>query len=318
MDEAMTHDRCSELLRGYARGELPDDVSGEVRAHLATCAECRAEERAVAALAVTDEVDARPLDDVERARLHRGLAQEVFTARANADVAGGPGRERRWVRWVAPAATAAAVLAGVLVMTLGGGSGDDAGQTALQPFSAENEGGAEAGGADDSATQSQAGGGGKLEDKDGRRRGLTAASGQASTDFAGPEQPAPSFDPDRGTITASELSEIGRGHLFVSFADAYRPKDGPGLYDRFLEVLTTEATGLGPQIEACAATLPQDGSLIPAYATAGEYDGRRALVLGFVTGDPGSRKLDRYLMWVWEIDVCEQPIDTLFEYIDSR
>ncbi|HYP22528.1 MAG TPA: hypothetical protein VEV43_03055 [Actinomycetota bacterium] len=312
----MTHDRCSELLRGYARGELPDDVSDEVRAHLATGGDCRAEERAVAALAVTDGVDARPLDDVERARLQRGLAQELFTARANADVAGAAAPERRWARWIAPAATAAAVLAGVLVMTLGGGA-DDAAETALQPFSRAGEGGADAGGADDSAAQSQAGG--QVEDKRGRRRGLTAATGQASTesDFAGPEQPAPVFDPDGGTITTSELSEIGRGRLFRSFADSYRPEDGPGLYDRFLEQLTTDAVALGPQIEACAATLPQDGSLIPTYATVGEYDGRRALVVGFVTGDPGSRTLDRYLMWVWEIDVCEQPIDTLFERIDS-
>ncbi len=56
----------------------------------------------------------------------------------------------------------------------------------------------------------------------------------------------------------------------------------------------------------------------PSCGSVAEYDGTRALVLGFVTSDPGSPKLDRYLMWVWELDECEQPIDTVFERIESR
>lgn len=314
MDEAMTHDRCSELLRGYVRGELPREVAGEVREHLGTCADCRAEEQAVAALAVNDAVDARPLDDVERARLHRGLAQELFLSRANTDVAGAGSGGRRWVRWIAPAAAAAAVVGAVVVMTLGGGV-DDAG---IAPLS-QQDGGADAGaggGVEDSSEALEA----HADDKPGRHRssssaavtGEAAGAGGEQADFAGPDAPRPVFDPDRGKLTDAELAEIGRGHPFDEYANAYEPSDGPGLYDRSLDVLKKEAVGIGPQIDECAATLPQDGSIVPVYATVGQYDGRNALVLGFVSSDPGSRELDRFLMWVWEMDDCEQPIDTLF------
>jgi hypothetical protein len=56
--------------------------------------------------------------------------------------------------------------------------------------------------------------------------------------------------------------------------------------------------------------------LLPAYGAKARYEGRDALVLGFVTTDAGSPALDRYLMWVWAKGSCRQPIDTLFERID--
>ena len=310
MDEPMTHERCSELLRGYAGGELPREVADDVRAHLAACEECRVEERAVAVLFATGTADAQPLDDLERARLHRGLAQELFTPRATSHTAGFAAPERRWVRWLVPATAAAAVLAGVLVMTLGGGVNDSASNTAIAP--AAEDGGADSEGLEDSSS-------GRGKGKGSRSSALSAQSGggaapDAEADYGAPENPRPAFDPDRGVITTSELYEIGRGHLFRSFADAYRPAEAPDLYDEFLEVLAAEAIGLGPQIEECAATVPED-SVVPTYATVGEYDGRRAFVLGFVTSDPGSSTLDRYLILVWELDDCGQPIDTLSERI---
>lgn len=306
----MTHDRCSELLRGYVRGELPGELADEVRDHLATCGDCRAEHRAVMALGVGDASDARPLDDVERARLHRGLAQELFVARANSDVAGAGSGERRWVRWLAPAAAAAAVLAGVLVMTVGGGVDD----STVAPLSQEGdqEGGADAAVEDSSSALED---GGKPDRHRANSSAVTssqaAGTGGEGSGFSAPE-PRPVFDREGGTITSAELSEIGRGHPFDEFAGAYAPEDGPGLYDRSLEALKDEAGGVGAQIDECATTLPHDGSLVPVYATVGRYDGRDAVVVGFVTSDPGSRKLDRFLMWVWEIDDCEQPVDTLF------
>jgi hypothetical protein len=310
MDEAMTHDRCSELLLGYVRGELPSALSDEVRAHLAGCSDCRAEEKAVAALTVTADDDSTPLDDMERARLHRGLAQELFTARANADVAGAAPASRGWARWIVPAGTAAAVLAGVLVTTLGGGLGDTGGDAGVAPLSRE-EGPAEGGGGDAVSPRD------RVADEDNRRNHVTAHSGEAAesqTTFAGPEAPDPVFDPDAGTLTASDLSDIGRP-VFEAFAAAYRPGDGARVYDGFLAALAREDAGVRPQIEECAATLPQDGSLIPAYAAVGEYEGHRALVLGFVTSDPGSRRLDRYLVSVWDLEECAQPVDTVFERI---
>lgn len=312
----MTHDRCSELLRGYVRGDLPDELAQEVREHLAACSDCRAEEGAVTALAAADRADVRPLDDVERARLHRGLAQELFLARANTDVAGAGSGGRRWVRWIAPAAAAAAVLAGVLVMSLGGGVDDTASAPLSQQEAGEGGSGAD-GAAEDSSTALKDG------DKPNRQRSSAAVTSEAAgaggeqTEYAVPNAPQPVFDPNRGAVDTAELAEIARGH-FPPFADAYTPSDGPRLYDRFLAALSDAAVGVSAQIEACAATLPQDGSLIPAYATVGEYDERRAVVVGFVTSDPGSRKLDRYVMWVWEMDDCEQPIDTLFGRIEPR
>lgn len=314
MDEAMTHDRCSELLPGYVRGELTRALAEEVRAHLGSCEDCRAEERAVATLAAVVAPDPGPLQELERARMHRGLAQELFTSRANADVAGAAGR--RWSRWVVPAAAAAAVLAAVAVTTLGGGAGDSD-STAVHSSLRANDGDGDGGDAVHDSTEA---GSGKEEAE--TQRALSGVSSEADAAagaaFVAPGQPEPRFDRDAGALTPADLSEIGRGKLFRSFAAAYRPDDGAGLYDGFLDALGRDAPELRAEIDECAATLPQDGTLIPAYATTGEYDGRDALVLGFVTSDPGSRKLDRYLMWVWARGECDQPVDTLFEYIEPR
>lgn len=321
MDEPMTHDRCSELLAGYVRGELPRDLADEVATHLGECADCRAEERAIVAMAgppgaVVEGPAEAPveMDDVERARLHRGLAQELYSGRANADVVGAPSTAPRWARWVAPVAAAAAVLAGIAVVTnLGGGSDDETAQ-----LSAEAEvdagGGADTGGTADAAAPAaeggaKGGGGGKS-----RALGATAEQGQA-IEFSAAA--APEFDPRAGTLTNEDLSEIGRsGELFRSFVDAYGPSDAGALYDKNLARLVDAAGDARGEVEACAATVPRDDSTIPVYGALAEYDGRDALVLGFVTSDPGSSELDRYVMWVWERGDCRQPIYTVFEEIE--
>ncbi|MDQ3951713.1 MAG: zf-HC2 domain-containing protein [Actinomycetota bacterium] len=304
----MTHDRCSELLSGYLRGELPSEEAEEVRTHLESCDDCRAEERAVAALMTADET---PLDDVERARLHRGLAQELFTTRANADVAGAAPAGPDWRRWIAPAFASAAVLAGILALTLGGGT-DDAAQ--VEQLSApEREELRDRDGGSDSA---ESGAGGGAASKPGRALSGEASAHGSATEFAGGPQPV--FLANAGRLTAKDLSEAGRTEEpFVSFVRAYSPGDGPDLYAAFLRSLAGAAGGTGPDIRECAATLPQDGTLLPAYAALARYEGEDALVLGFVTADPGSRRFDRYLMWVWERGSCRQPIDTLFEEIDE-
>ncbi|HEX2294407.1 MAG TPA: zf-HC2 domain-containing protein [Actinomycetota bacterium] len=307
----MNHERCSELLRGYVRGDLPAETADEVRAHLAGCDDCRSEHRAVVAVASVEVAGVAPLDDVERARLHRAIAQEVFATRANADVDPAPAGPPRWTRWVVPAFASAAVLAGILVMTTGGG--DDEGVAQFGRVAEEDEGAQELLGEGADA----GGGGGK--DKGDRRTSAAAldtASGDESSAAAQAAPLRPELDPNAGELTASRLSGIGRGPLFRSLARAYSPADGPRVYDRFLGILQG-SPGAAPEIGECAATLPQDGSLIPAYGALGDYDGREVLVLGFVTADPGSDRLDRYLMWVWERGNCDQPIDTLFERIDA-
>jgi hypothetical protein len=312
MDEPMTHERCSELLRGYVRGELAGDVADEVRAHLAGCADCRAEEAAAAALVEAPEV----MDDVERARLHRALAQELFASAANADVAAAGAAEPPWRRWIVPAlGSAAAVLVVVLVLASGGISitgGEDADQGGSAPAGIDRlEEGA------DRAEDAGAGGGseafGTTEEEEMELEDAEPDAARAVA--AGPR---PEFDADAGTLTVPELSATGRSSdLFRSFAARYTLADVPALDDEFLKVLARAAGTAGSDVRKCAATLPQDGTLLPAYGALGEYEGEDALVVGFVTSDAASAALDRYLMWIWPRDSCRQPIETLFEEIDE-
>ena len=320
MDE-MTHERCSELLREHVRGELPRELADEVRAHLEGCVDCAAEERALAALVGPEHPG---LDDVERARLHRALTRELFATPANADLASHP-QDARWKRWIAPAlGSAAAVLIAVLVLTAGGiggiGGSDDA-----------DMGAAGTGRADDfsgdgpEALQDDGGGGGNGTTADSNKpvrssaaiKARPDAAGEETTTFGFDEGPQPEFDPDAGELTAEELSAIGRGSpLFRSFAAGYTVDDVDALRVTFLHRLANSSGAPSAQARRCARTLPDDAPILPAYGATGSYDGRDALVLGFVTNDAGSRALDRYLMWVWAKGSCRHPIDTLFERID--
>ncbi|MDQ3914499.1 MAG: zf-HC2 domain-containing protein [Actinomycetota bacterium] len=310
----MTHERCSELLSAYAAGDLPRGDAEAVRAHLEACAECRAEQRAAAAFAAPP---GEGLSDLERARLHRALAQELFVSRANAEVAATPS-EPPWKRWILPAlGSAAAVLIALLVIT-GGlvGGGDD-------QASIGTEG--DAGGSDasletaqeattDTAAGGGAGGGGEPHSSDDRALSATSGGPAAAFDSEGPR---PEFEPDAGRLSAEELASIGRSsELFQAFSNRYTVGDVGVLRERFLRRLVASSGAASDQARRCAATLPQDEPILPAYGATGTYDGRDALVLGFVTNDAGSAALDRYLMWVWAKGSCRQPVDTLFERID--
>ena len=317
MDE-MTHDRCSELLGEHVRGELPADLAGEVRAHLEGCAECRAEEQAVLALASPEP----GLDDMERTRLHRALAQELFTAPANADLAGGPG-DGGWRRWVVPAlGSAAAVLVAALVLTggfLGGGDDSESSQAGRSSAEVESFGGLEDSSDADAGAGGGAGGGGASEalSGPGRAQDVTTEAASSGTTMYEGDGPQPEFDADAGALTSEELAELGRtSPLFRSFADRYAAADVSTLREEFTRRLADSAGGVSAQVRRCADTLPADEPLLPAYGAKARYEGRDALVLGFVTTDAGSPSLDRYLMWVWAKGSCRQPIDTLFERID--
>jgi hypothetical protein len=301
----MTHERCSELLRAYVAGDLPRDEDEAVRSHLDGCPDCRAEEGALLALTAAEE----PLDDIERARLHRALARELFPEPANRDVATPP--DARWKRWVAPAlGSAAAVLVALLVITGGGLSGSDD-EGAAQSGGGELESSEAAIGANDG------GGGGKGANGPGRTKdhSVSVASGSSAYDGDGPE---PQFHAGAGELSAEELSEIGRtSDLFLNFSDRYSVDDVSSLRPEFLRRLASAAGPDSDQVRDCAATLPDDEPILPAYGATGTYDDRDALVLGFVTNDAGSSSLDRYLMWVWTKGECSQPIDTLFERIED-
>lgn len=308
----MTHEMCSEQLHAYVAGDLARDDAEAVRAHLDECSDCRAEEQAVAALAARPD---EPLTDLERGRLHRALSRELFSPRANEDVAT-PAPGTPWKRWIAPAlGSAAAVLVALLVVTGGlTGGGDDS----------ASQGAADGGGTDASLESSgdavePAGGGGgsaaREKDKPTQDQALSAAAGEAGSAYN--RGPQPQFDADAGTLSAEELSSIGRrSDLFREFAATYTVDDARDLRGRFLRRLASESGAASTQVRECAATLPQDEPILPAYGATGKYGDRDALVLGFVTNDASSSSLDRYLMWVWTKGSCRTPVDTLFERID--
>ncbi|MDQ4024052.1 MAG: zf-HC2 domain-containing protein [Actinomycetota bacterium] len=309
----MTHERCSELLRSYAGGDLSRDDAESVRAHLEECADCRAEEAAIGALMAAA---GEPLTELERARLHRALSQELFPGRANDDVAT-QGRAPGWKRWIVPAmSSAAAVLAALLVIT-GGllGSGDDEASVGLDGGGSQLS--TEAAGENQIESTGGGGGSGAGGGAPTKDRALSAASGEAGTayDSAGPQ---PRFDADAGELSPEDLSAIGRSSdLFENFSDHYTVDDVEGLREPFLRRLVRSSGDAAGQVSRCAATLPQEEPILPAYGATGRYDGRDALVLGFVTNDAGSRALDRYLMWVWTKGECRTPVHTLFERIDE-
>lgn len=64
------HDRCSELLGPYLRGELDPASSREVGEHLDGCDPCRSELTALEALAATEPP---PLSELQKARLRQSL-----------------------------------------------------------------------------------------------------------------------------------------------------------------------------------------------------------------------------------------------------
>src|SRR5918999_6207153 len=128
MNEAMSHERCSELLPGILRGDLTSKDEGAARAHLAECEECRAE---LAGLRSMQSSQPSEMNSEERDALHRGVAAALANrGRGAGDVIPLEGKRRapRGARWLGAAASILVLaVASVLVFQLvGGGDGDDA------------------------------------------------------------------------------------------------------------------------------------------------------------------------------------------------
>ena len=111
MTDALTHERCSELLGDFAGGRLDVAEGARVEAHLESCPDCSAELRAVMALRVEDE----PLTDMERARVRKGVGDRLGEGAAQRS------RPERAPGRLAAALGVAALLAigGVAVVSLG-------------------------------------------------------------------------------------------------------------------------------------------------------------------------------------------------------
>jgi len=120
MSACRTH---GDLVGPYVLGALEPDEMEEMRRHLASCARCAAEARALAGLpSLLDRVEADERVVTPRPELEDAVLDRFVRERA---AMRGPARRRRW-RPLAAAAAAAAAVAVALVLFLPSGDDDGA------------------------------------------------------------------------------------------------------------------------------------------------------------------------------------------------
>ncbi|MGH2817049.1 MAG: zf-HC2 domain-containing protein [Actinomycetota bacterium] len=276
---SIDHDRCSELIAPFVRGELAGRDAAEVREHLDGCDVCSAEERAVRTLLAPAKT--QPMSEIERARLHRRL-EDATTAE------GGPKDQARrsragWNPRIAAWGASAAVLAvvgGFLYLGLSdGGNDDDLG------FARGGEGGGAA-----------------------QEAGAPAGDDTGGSGVA----PEPTFIDRLDRLTDRELEATGRrGSVANQFATAYGVDDVVQNQARAVGLLADQAPeALREQIRRCADVVfegqPQS---LPASGRRGTYQGRTVLVLTFAWSDEPAGPLDRFMVWAWpEGGSCDTPI----------
>src|SRR5919106_1492826 len=302
MNEAMTHERCSELLPGILRGDLTSEDEGAARAHLAECEGCRAE---LAGLRSLHSSQPPEMNSEERDALHRGVAAALARqVRGAGDVIPLEGKRRapRGARWLGAAAAVLVLAVGAtFVLMQFFGSGGGAGDAALE--------GADSGGGGDEGAAS-------APDFDGPRpvfAGTAFALSDAPEEAAeesGDQATARSAEQFSKAIdSADRLRRLARGSpLLAAFAGAYDASDAEALADTFLGLLVEDAgNSAAAQVEECGqATLDASiDPILPVFAAPTRYEGEKALVLGYVTGDPS---LEDYSVWVWPEGSCDRPL----------
>jgi hypothetical protein len=280
------HDRCSELLAPFVRGELTGRAAAEVREHLEGCDDCSAEERGARAL--LDAGTEPSMSEIERLRLHRRLADALVADRGREVQV--PPRRGAGGRIAALGAAAAVLMAvgGFLYLGLGGGG---AGSPAL-----ESGGGGGAGVAEDAGSQ------------------RSAAQDEAVA-------PEPTFIDRLDRLTDRDLEATGgRGRATRQFANAYRVDDvGETRTSAVASLVGQAPEPLREQIRRCAEVVfegqPQS---LPASGRRGTYQGRAVLVLTFAWSDDPAGPLDRFMVWVWpEGGSCDTPVAYRFGTIKT-
>ena len=298
----ITHDRCSELLGGYRRGELDPDDAAAVERHLAGCEECRTELAGL--LALTAGPDLEPLGDDERRRLREAVAREGRLVPAT--VHEFPAARRTiWERHAGQIVGAAASIVAILFayVVFGLPASDDAG-----------EGEGAGGGGEDAATldteEAPAAGSGpqpvfvlpevQTEEESGQDQAAEEErSARTLTDFQ-----------NKSAFTESSIRRLGEvGPIFREFMEAYTTDDAD-LAEDFLNQLGSEAPddSLRDQILECGASLLEDDPerpLLPAFATVADFNDQESLILGFVTTDGTTSELGRFSIFVWPVGDCD-------------
>ena len=294
MRHEMDHERCSELLGPYARGELDAEERARVAAHLAGCSECSAE---LAGLTELIDIEVAPLTDAERSALRAGIERRL---EPRDEVVAFPTSSERRALWgrLAPALGAAA-----LILVVGVGAfwvGDR--------FTGQDEAAEDAGGDAEVAAEGTEDVEGPLPEFEGVATGEAAAAQEdqatgrrALTDRA--------FE-----VTEPLLRLLGeRGTPFVDFAGHYEAPLPEDLAARFAALLG-EAAGddLRARIEECASEVisGRGATTLPAYGARGRFQERDALILGFASADGAEGPLDRYVFFVFPVDSCATPLTT--------
>lgn len=301
------HESVSDQLVPYVRGELHAATVSEIEEHLESCADCRLELSAVRAL-VSDDVPA--MTDLERAKLHRGVREQVEIAPLTT----------RAMAWVGPALSVAAFLLVVVVgiQFLGGMSGND------EDAGAGGESAADSGG-----------------DFDGPTPVTVRLTGTDVTTFATSEASVPEPAPGEEPVQPGDSAGMGArppnakkkdgpradlalpaddlvrrrlsryastGKTFVSFASAYSAEDAESLRDEFTATLLQDAPpGARDQLVECADFVAEarPSPTLPVVAGHGNFAGKRALMLGFVWTDEPTGPLDQFMIFVWGRGNCD-------------
>jgi anti-sigma factor RsiW len=292
MTSADIHQRTSERLGAFERGELTGPDTAEVQRHLEECPRCRAEHRALSLLAA-DDGDA-PLTEEERSELRAAVARQMRADRTQVVRKLPERRDQPWARRAAAAlGIAAFVAAGGFFVINSLLTGEDAAE-----LGAGGEGTAEEPAADQS--------GGPMPVFAGAEAPAIAfESEEAQDETAGRAQlqmATPPYDQD-------DLIRLGRSHRpFVAFARAYTAADAGAQAEAFLEKLASRAPSepIARAVRECGREVLDlaEGTVLPAYAEVARVDGRRSLILGFVFTDEEGGPLDRYWIWAWEGPDC--------------
>ena len=281
------HDRCSELIAPFVRGELTGRAAAEVREHLEGCDDCSAEERGARAL--LDAGTEPSMSEIERVRLHRRLADALVADRGREVQV--PPRRGAGGRIAALGAAAAVLMAvgGFLYLGLGGGAGSD-----------------------DMGAAQGGGGGGAAEGTE------EAAQNQFAQDRVAPE---PTFIDRLDRLTDRDLDATGgRSTATRRFAGYYQVDDVGATRTRAVATLAGQApVALREQIRRCAQVVfegqPQS---LPASGRRGTYQERAVLVLTFAWSDDPAGPLDRFMVWVWpEGGSCDTPVAYRFGTIKA-
>ena len=309
----LDHDRCSELLAAYVRGELTERDRSWVSSHLSSCAECSAE--LVALEHLTGLPDAR-LNDIEKGTLHRRLDEATAVERELDAPRTTPPPvpiRGRVAQWLGAAALIALVAVGITVVGNGMGGSDDSETAGETSGGDEDAGGTEPEGDLFQAPESQpraraqkdtAGGGGGSE---------AAGDSSRSSDLSA--RIGPRLYPGSQTFDEDSIVRWGASNLeLVLFAEAYDTSDAGEIQDRYLNDLVRAVGQRRSKAEAetlreCSSpVIDERDSSVPAYAAYGRYEKDPAVVVGFAWSRDGG-PLNRYMLWVWPAGRCDAVLD---------